>query len=397
MQKNYEKYTFDDFLKDDFFLESIHSPTIETELFWNQLIIARKIDIDAFIRAKQFVLQLNENRESTSFIQERIPILWKRIENTNQQIKKKKLLIRYLSIAASITVILIMSLTLINNDNIFFSNSILTQNADIRDIPKMDISEDIQLLNAGNPIIIPGDSAIVDYSDNKNIKINNEIVEKKSLKTEYNQLVVPHGKRSSIILADGSKIWVNAGTRMIYPVAFAKDIREIYIDGEIYADIVSDKNHPFIVKTKEMDVRVLGTQINVMAYENENIQSVVLVRGAVEVNNKVGKKEKVILRPNQIFYSSNSDSYVKEVDVLNYTSWKNGYSLFHNEKLGIILDRLSRYYGVSIICEKEAYNLTCSGGLDLKDDIDRVLDGVCQSVSVKYEKENSSYKFSVNP
>ncbi len=397
MKNNYEEYTFDEFLSDDFFLESTYNPTPETEQFWSKLVDTGKIDADVFARARQFILELNEsNKEVADFVDSRIPFLWERIDETIKE-KKRKLYLRSAIAIASIAVVFILSVVFIKHGNSDMDNGLLTEEVDIRHIAKKSISNEIQLISSAGELSIPGDSAVVDYSQGENIVVNDKVVDKKSQKLEYIQLVVPYGKRSSVILSDGSQIWVNAGSRIVYPVSFAKDVREIYVDGEVYADIVSDKDHPFIVKTKEMDVKVLGTQFNVMAYENEKAHSVVLVKGSVEVENRTGKQETVLLKPNQLFYASAEHRRIENVDVLSYISWKSGYSLFKNERLGVILERLSRYYGISISCDVDIYDLRCSGGLDLKDNISQVLDGICQSVSVKYIKENNKYKLSVNP
>lgn len=397
MKNNYEEYTFDEFLSDDFFLESTYNPTPETEQFWSKLVDTGKIDADVFARARQFILELNEsNKEVADFVDSRIPFLWERIDETIKE-KKRKLYLRSAIAIASIAVVFILSVVFIKHGNSDMDNGLLTEEVDIRHIAKKSISDEIQLISSAGELSIPGDSAVVDYSQGENIVVNDKVVDKKSQKLEYIQLVVPYGKRSSVILSDGSQIWVNAGSRIVYPVSFAKDVREIYVDGEVYADIVSDKDHPFIVKTKEMDVKVLGTQFNVMAYENEKAHSVVLVKGSVEVENRTGKQETVLLKPNQLFYASAEHRRIENVDVLSYISWKSGYSLFKNERLGVILERLSRYYGISISCDVDIYDLRCSGGLDLKDNISQVLDGICQSVSVKYIKENNKYKLSVNP
>lgn len=397
MKNNYEEYTFDEFLSDDFFLESTYNPTPETEEFWSKLVDTGIIDADVFARARQFILELNEsNEEVADFVDSRIPFLWERIDETIKE-KKRKLYLKSAIAIASIAVVFILSVVFIKQGNSDKDNGLLTEEVDIRHIAKKSISDEIQLISSAGELSIPGDSAVVDYSQGENIVVNDKVVDKKSQKLEYIQLVVPYGKRSSVILSDGSQIWVNAGSRIVYPVSFAKDVREIYVDGEVYADIVSDKDHPFIVKTKEMDVKVLGTQFNVMAYENEKAHSVVLVKGSVEVENRTGKQETVLLKPNQLFYASAEHRRIENVDVLSYISWKSGYSLFKNERLGVILERLSRYYGMSISCDVDIYDLRCSGGLDLKDNISQVLDGICQSVSVKYIKDDNKYKFSVNP
>lgn len=104
-----------------------------------------------------------------------------------------------------------------------------------------------------------------------------------------------------LTFSDGSKVWVNAGTRVIYPTEFEKDKREIYVDGEIYIEVARDEERPFYVRTKDMNVRVLGTKFNVTAYESEPIRSVVLAQGCVQV--ETTQTPKAILAPNQMFSS----------------------------------------------------------------------------------------------
>lgn len=86
--------------------------------------------------------------------------------------------------------------------------------------------------------------------DSVAIKANEENISKKELAV-YNQLVIPRGKRSVLTFSDGSKVWVNAGTRVIYPTEFEKDKREIYVDGEIYIEVARDEERPFYVRTKD--------------------------------------------------------------------------------------------------------------------------------------------------
>lgn len=230
--------------------------------------------------------------------------------------------------------------------------------------------------------------------------MNNETIDKKAGgkdKLKYNQLIVPYGKRSSLTLSDGSKIWVNAGTRVIYPVEFSKDKREISIDGEIYGgDFAHDPGRPFTIRARDMEVQILGTQINIQAYQDDNQQTVVLVTGAVSVKKKGGEKAQRLI-PNQMITITEKDINVRTVNVLNYTSWKDGYYQFKNEKLQTVLDRLSKYYGVTIECDPKAAGLHCSGGLFYQDDILQILDGVCLSAPVRYEMKEDKYIFSINP
>ena len=151
---------------------------------------------------------------------------------------------------------------------------------------------EIQLVLSDKLIPISGQESQIEYDAKGTVAVNSEKIADVSLNSansskrlpEFNQLIVPNGKRSTLILEDGTKLWVNAGSRIVYPVTFADKKREIYVNGEVFLEVTPDKKRPFIVKTKEMDVQVLGTSFNVMAYETDESSSVVLVTGAVQVN-----------------------------------------------------------------------------------------------------------------
>ncbi len=161
-------------------------------------------------------------------------------------------------------------------------------------------------------------------------------------------------------------------------------------------DFAHDPGRPFTIRARDMEVQILGTQINIQAYQDDNQQTVVLVTGAVSVKKKGGEKAQRLI-PNQMITITEKDINVRTVNVLNYTSWKDGYYQFKNEKLQTVLDRLSKYYGVTIECDPKAAGLHCSGGLFYQDDILQILDGVCLSAPVRYEMKEDKYIFSINP
>jgi ferric-dicitrate binding protein FerR (iron transport regulator) len=113
----------------------------------------------------------------------------------------------------------------------------------------------------------------------------------------FGQLIVPTGKRASMIFADGSRVTVRPGSKVIFPTMFAQNEREIYVQGEAFLEVSKNKKRPFIVKTELMDVEVLGTSFDVSAYPGENEQSVVLVTGSVKVRSASSDETKIV--PNQ--------------------------------------------------------------------------------------------------
>lgn len=206
-----------------------------------------------------------------------------------------------------------------------------------------------------------------------------------------NQIVVPRGKRMHLMLSDGTMMYVNSESRVIYPARFKGNKREIAVEGEIYLEVARNEKAPFVVKTVGCDIQVLGTVLNVSAYKNSNI-SVVLVKGRVEVK---AAHEKSILNPSQLLTLESGVMTTKAVNVAKYICWKDDMMLLQNDRVSKILDDLSRYYGVPVWYDKNVQKLVLSGKLDLGESTDAVFDIVKESASLKMNKlEGGGYYFS---
>ncbi|MDR2042419.1 MAG: FecR domain-containing protein [Tannerella sp.] len=214
-----------------------------------------------------------------------------------------------------------------------------------------------------------------------------------------NRLFVPYGKTTHLVMSDGSKVWVNSGSRMIYPSVFAENRREIYVEGEIYLEVARNEQAPFIVKTDLLEIDVLGTSFNVSAYKNDENQSVVLASGALAVK---GKKEKTALtiRPNQkyTFEKSANLSGVQEVNVSDYTGWICGFLSLKNEKLSSVLHKVERYYNVRIDCDASlADRISVSGKLDLKENIEETFRIISITAPIEYVIRDNEISIHVKP
>ena len=211
-----------------------------------------------------------------------------------------------------------------------------------------------------------------------------------------NQLVVPFGKKSKIELADGTRLWLNSGSRAIYPVVFQKGKREIYLEGEGYLEVAHNASSPFYVVTDQMKVRVLGTKFNLSAYKEDASVSVVLVEGSVEASSESGK---LILKPNQLLNSQKStrESTISHANVLQYVSWIDGWMLCDKEKLSSIFTKLSRYYDVKIdISDPRFDKMTLTGKLDLKTKCEDVLKVICSTAPIKYSISEKQITLIIN-
>ncbi|MEE4197157.1 MAG: FecR domain-containing protein [Bacteroidales bacterium] len=173
----------------------------------------------------------------------------------------------------------------------------------------------------------------------------------------------PRGQRSEHILPDGSKVWLNADSKIIYPEEFNNSSREVKLRGEAYFEVTKDKK-PFLVKTDRIDIEVLGTEFNVMAYPYDQTITTTLVAGKVSVkriNPETQKIQKAVLTPNhQAIYHKTEERFIlDQVDVLPYTSWIQGKLMFDKTPLIEIVKTLERWYGVEILLQKKLDEQYC--------------------------------------
>lgn len=202
----------------------------------------------------------------------------------------------------------------------------------------------------------------------------------------YNQIIVPKGKRSQIVLSDNSKVWINSNSKVVYPRQFEGGNREIFIEGEIYLEVAPDEKHPFIVNTSGFEVRVLGTAFNVSAYRGVDHSSVVLVHGAVEV--KDSRKQVLTIKPNERALIRSAEIVEKQtVDVREYISWVEGLFVFDGETLDNVLRKVSNYYGMEIICDPSVSSERVYGKLDLKEHLQEVLKSLEEILPIKITVE----------
>jgi ferric-dicitrate binding protein FerR (iron transport regulator) len=242
---------------------------------------------------------------------------------------------------------------------------------------------------------IKDDSSTVIYDSKGIVNVNSEEIDAaKCENASLNQLIVPYGKTAMLNLSDGTKIHVNSGSKLIYPSVFDKNKREIYLSGEIYLDVAKNEKCPFVIKTNHIDINVLGTKLNVSAYNDEPIQSVVLVSGKVCVKSKEMKGNYSIF-PNQAFsYDIVSDNVdIREVNVNNYISWIYGYIFLQSESLDHVFQKMGKHFNVPFIYNaKDFKNIYVSGKLDLNKTPEYILENISLAAPVYYKTEENHIK-----
>ena len=225
------------------------------------------------------------------------------------------------------------------------------------------------------------------YSGNRLEYVRPDSLHKKEL--EFNQLIIPKGTFYHLVLSDGTKVWLNADSKIKYPVSFGKDKREVSLHGEGYFEVAKDSTRPFIVSTDKMDVKVLGTTFDVNTYEDEGKSFVVLVEGLVEVS--AGKGESRIITPGHMaevnMYDTQAKIQISKCDAEHYIAWKNGNFSFRNASLTEILKRVSRYYDVTVIREQVFEEEYYTGDVSSDVSLESLLAVIESSNSVSFKVE----------
>jgi len=209
-------------------------------------------------------------------------------------------------------------------------------------------------------------------------------------RNSINRLVVPHGKRSKVLLPDGTQIWLNAGSTLIFPSHFEKKSREVTLRGEMYAQVSHDPERPFLVKTDHLDVKVYGTGFNLSAYEDAS-PWIVLVEGSVGIKSDKGSEMK--LAPNERAVRTENGTLERSwVDVNSYVSWKDGYLTYHETPIADVLKQIERYYNLSFNLDDNVslQGMTCSGKIILSDNLDNVLTALTLISDTRYYREKKS-------
>jgi len=390
----YKNYTATDFLKDkDFIRWQLFNDGKDT-LFWKDVVEkypGSRLPIEEAMELYKENIRFNDFSMSGLEISELVISLQNQIRYTKKRRIQRRIVLSISAVAASMAIILSLPLFFNNNNNDIpdistFAQALPGNNDDL-------YSSDTKLIvSENNTVTLNNNESSIQYEED-GIKADDNLILKEEV-APYNQLITPYGKRSVITFSDGTKAWVNAGSRLVYPTEFSKEKREIYVDGEIYIEVSEDRKRPFIIKTSQMDIKVLGTKFNVLAHEADQTNSVVLLSGSVSISSNALKKH-VILKPDQMYSNVEGLQTVESVDASIFILWTKGLYQFESEKLGNIITRLERYYGIRIECDPDISGLRCSGKLDLKDDMTKLMDELSRALAITYRK-NSDGSYIIN-
>ena len=210
----------------------------------------------------------------------------------------------------------------------------------------------------------------------------------------YNKLVVNRGGEYRIVLADGSEVWVNSESELVYPVRFAGEKRVVRLKGEAYFKVQADADHPFVVEANGVEVAAVGTEFNVNSRKEKVVESV-LVKGRVEVEN--GTRQ-VMLTPNQLVVCDveTSGIVVKEVDVRKYIDWKNGDFVFSDDRLEDVMNKLALWYDCDVVyADAELKEIRLSGDMKRYGEVEEFLHFLKISTGAHFSVKNKTIVVSI--
>lgn len=252
----------------------------------------------------------------------------------------------------------------------------------------------------GENILLKEEKSVLKYAPDGELVVNNDTIKAKVMtsaqKNALNQLIIPYGKSSEILLPDGTKVFLNAGSRLVYPENFTGKTREVFLAGEAFFEVKKDNEHPFIVQIYDLKIKVLGTKFNVSAYPTDKVVETVLTEGLVvlEKNNSGAFDKGIELMPNQLasFDRISMETDIRVVDTNNYVMWTEGVLKFEGTDLSRIVKRLERFYNIRFqFREPLLGGVRITGKLQLKEDRDEVIERVARAASVKIIKNGEDF------
>lgn len=205
---------------------------------------------------------------------------------------------------------------------------------------------------------------------------------------EMNTLYTPAGQRACLTLQDGTEVWLNAKSKLVYPARFTGKERKVAVEGEAFFSVSKDSARPFIVSASGVNMKVLGTQFNVFCYPEAEYVETSLLEGSVYVSFSGKEKEGVLLRPNQQVIAAKGKMTVNPIRLYDHFLWREGVYAFENEPLINILKKLELYYDVKIIVKDPSmFKETYTGKFRQRDSLDDIFKILQQIQSFKIRRD----------
>lgn len=382
------------YLEDRNFILWVFQPDAGLEAWWSQFGVAHPEEKRNILLARKVLLKLHTNPKELSE-EEKILLFSKvlrQIEEKQRKHESRKPVFSLLKYAA--VALLFFSIGAL----LFYKQNKFSPELNLFTLSEPVPEGSAKLIRAnGDNILLKENRSVLKYQADGELVINNDTLRAeqpvRAGETAMNQLIIPYGKTSELFLPDGSKVILNAGSRLVYPENFNGKTREVYLAGEAFFEVNHDKNHPFVVQVGDERIKVLGTKFNVSAYPSDNIVETVLAEGKVSLEKSdAGLFETgTELLPNQLasFDRTSKEINVRTVDTDHYIMWTVGMLKFESADLSRIVKRLERYYNIRFkFSDPLLGGVRISGKLQLKEDRDEILGRLATAATVKIVKKS---------
>ncbi len=369
-EKNYGEI---DFLTDERFIRWRLFRDPDTEAYWRAYAESHPDAREALESAVRIFSAVRINDRHMTVGQS--ALLWERIAADARRRRFRRFTVRYAA-AACIAFAVVSGL-------LFFPHDAKERLSAGTGITGVVLEQDEIRLVSNGGVEVFGNNACIDLTATKAVPAGGQPVAPDHAES---RLVVPYGKRAHVVLADGSKVWVNAGSELVFPSAFGDGRRMMeVVRGEIFIDVTKDPHRPFTVRTPEFEVEVLGTSFDVSVYPGAGNRHVALVEGLVLVRNGTQMHK---LSPGELFCADAAGATVSRPDNLQeYCSWKDGILVLDGTTVSEILTRIGRYYNIAFSYgDSRLASRTCSGKLILSDNLDDMLSVLCSISGTTFRK-----------
>ena len=395
----YKLYSSTDFLNDDSFVKWLLKSDHDAEMFWDTFVEEHPEKKNEIEEAVEIYNHFKFTSEDLTL--EEVFAIWNNVKH--KSVEKRFSFLTVLKYAA----VFVLVFTTGALSYYLYNNATEETEFTIAENKPLNFNEAQIILSDGKSVPLNSKESEIKYdATGEQVIIDNDTIRqaKKEAEPTINRVVIPYGKSSQVTLSDGTQVWLNAGSQLVYPSVFKERQREVLLIGEAYFNVAHNAKVPFVVRTEHADIEVLGTSFDVLAYPDDKMFQTILVTGSVSIETKskglLSGKNKMVLEPNQMFYLDKESgvNYVNNVDVATYTSWKEG--MFDCDKLDLsrVVRRLERYYNKQIhIKDPLIGTYKISGKLDLKGDISEVLDVIQSFVPIDWGKQQNGDYFIVKP
>lgn len=357
---------------------------------WQQL-MAEHPEMKPKVQLAIDIVTLLKTNEK-SLPEEEVKHIWNAINAPSKSKHTRRLILRRAcAVAAVLAVFLSVGIYLrsMNTDSSYqFSTAELASEEArlvLHDGKQIDLQRNNSTIAITGEQILVNDHALAEVSANE-----------KNQKTALNEVIIPYGKRSELLLADGTKVWLNAGSRFAFPAEFTGKTREVYLQGEAYFDVAKCKGKGFVVNVDKLDIEVLGTKFNVSAYPDLEQVETVLIEGKVELSaeNSLGMTlGSTSLSPmhKATFSKKERNIAVTEApDADRYAAWVEGWLEFSQQSISSIFSQIERYYNVEISLSNSLQQEgKISGKLDLKESPEEVMKALSVVIDMDYRIEGN--------